>query len=113
MKKWQIEMNCMTRYFAVASITLLLAACSTGKVPHSKAANQGYLTVNSIPFGAVHINQDRIQNTPLVKYPLDAGRYTLEVKRKGFRDFKKEITVRTSQTIVHSVNLVKKKDSQE
>jgi hypothetical protein len=55
----------------------------TGEQPEAPAF--GLLTVGSQPWGTVFIDGVEIRNTPVSRYELAPGQYTIEVKRTGYQ----------------------------
>ena len=90
----------------VISLVFVLTACSMNKVRDGVDDEDGFLTVNAIPWGKIYINDNYIDSTPMVKHVLEEGDYYLAIKRDGFKTHEQQITVTRAQTAVYSVKLI-------
>lgn len=78
---------------ALVVVTLVIAAflftgkgtsTATGGGQQAGAVAQfGQLTLNSVPWADVYIDGEKIGNTPLIKYKLEKGNYTVVLKNPG------------------------------
>jgi hypothetical protein len=70
----------------------------------------GYLTINANVEGAkVYIAPDiYIGTTPLTKYPINLGNYTILIKADGYVDTQKSIDIQSNQVAVVNAELQKK-----
>lgn len=68
----------------------------------------GKLFVNSDPLGAeIYLNSKKVGKTPYVINDLTVGKYSLTVKKSGYFDSKKQVTVKRDITAKESVKLKK------
>ncbi len=67
--------------------------------------NKGTLSVDSYPQNCeVYLNGEYVGVTPLEK-SVKIGKYTLEVKKEGYEDYKKEVTIERGKETVIIANL--------
>jgi hypothetical protein len=62
------------------------------------AANVGWLTIDSDPYGTVQIDGVDVRDTPLVRHALAPGTYAVRIVRDGYRTWSETITVTAGNT---------------
>ncbi len=60
------------------------------------APEVGWITINSVPFGSVWIDDVYVQETPLVRHVLSPGTHIIEIRRDGYQT--------TADTVVITAN---------
>jgi len=91
------------------SAQIMVMGCS-----HTK---YGTLTINAIPWGEVYIDRKKADQdgseTPIINYPISSGEHVIEVMRKGFTSYKKNIRVIDGehQTISANLSILFNKDN--
>ncbi|HPP43188.1 MAG TPA: PEGA domain-containing protein [Caldisericia bacterium] len=72
---------------------------------NSCLTNKGTLSIDSYPQNCeVYLNGEYVGVTPLEK-SVKIGKYTLEVKKEGYEDYKKEVTIERGKETVIIANL--------
>lgn len=80
-------------------ILLILSSC---------VSNIGTLTIDSYPKDAeVYINGEYIGNSPISK-KLSVGTYSVEVKKEGYKDYKKDVEIKKGKETILIANLERK-----
>ena len=92
----------------VLVVAASIAAFVIARRSNFRAAQQGvgYISVVSSPSGAdMYINGDKIGATPISNYRLRAGSYSIAVKKDGYKDYTKEVEVKSGGSINIAANL--------
>ncbi len=67
----------------------------------------GWVTINSVPFGSVWIDNVFVQETPLVRHVLSPGRYIVEIRREGYLTVVDTVVVTANNEVRHRKTLVR------
>ncbi|MCX8094702.1 MAG: PEGA domain-containing protein [Caldisericia bacterium] len=71
-------------------------------------SNKGTLTIDSYPKEAeVYLNGENIGNTP-ISIKINVGKYSIEVKKEGYKDYKKEVEIKKGRETIVIANLERK-----
>jgi hypothetical protein len=68
-------------------------ARATPQPPQPPAAEVGYLTVNTVPYGTVSIDGVEVGDTPIVRRRLPPGEHVVRITRPGFRPESATVTI--------------------
>ncbi len=63
------------------------------------AEAQGFITVNSDPFGEVYIDGADVGPAPVVEYAVKPGRHTIRVERAGYKAINETVQVEANNTV--------------
>jgi len=89
-------------FFAV--LALLIAGCSqkaeeSAQEPVQEALDTGVLAVESFPSQAmVYVDNELKGETPFTLYNMPVGTYNLAVKKEGYADFEKPVSIKVGKT---------------
>ena len=85
-------------------ISIFITGCKATKEeqitePIEEVADTGALNIDSSPrLAQVYVGEEYSGDTPLELYNLPVGQYDITVKKEGYADFKKAITIKVGRT---------------
>jgi serine/threonine protein kinase len=71
------------------------------------APQVGWVTINSVPFGSVWIDNVYVQETPLVRYVLTPGRHIIEIRREGYQTTVDTVVITANNEVRRRKTLVR------
>ena len=74
--------------------------------PTSTAAEDGYLSIDAVPYGTVYVDNREIGPTPISKHPIKPGQHTIRIENPGFRTHTENVRVEPGATVRRRVPLV-------
>jgi hypothetical protein len=76
------------------------------KTENAAAPAQGFITVNSDPFGTVFIDGVEVGPTPVVRYGVTPGQHAIKVVREGYRTTTENVQVDAGNTVPRRLTLL-------
>lgn len=71
------------------------------------APQVGWVTINSVPFGSVWIDDVYVQETPLVRHVLTPGRHVVEIRREGYQTTVDTVVITANNEVRRRKTLVR------
>lgn len=79
---------------------------ASGNVEKTSAQGEGLLTLESVPAGAeIYLDGNLIATTPAVKVSISAGRHVVLLRKRGFQDWRREVSVLAGNTLTLRADL--------
>ena len=76
------------------------------QTPPPPAAEEGYLSIDAVPYGTVYVDNVEIGPTPISRHPVKPGQHTIKVENPGFRTHTERVNVDAGNTVRKRINLV-------
>ena len=67
--------------------------------PPAAAETQGFLTIDSDPFGTVFVDDVNVGDTPLVQYGVKPGFHMIRIESPGYKPYSERVQVTTGNTV--------------
>jgi hypothetical protein len=74
--------------------------------PPAPAVEEGYLSIDAVPYGTVFVDNVEIGPTPISKYPVKPGQHTIRIENPGFRTHTERLNVDAGNTVRKRIPLV-------
>lgn len=70
------------------------------------AAEEGYLSIDAVPYGTVYVDNVEIGPTPIARYAVKPGQHTIRIENPGYRTHSERVTVDNGNTVRKRIQLV-------
>jgi len=74
--------------------------------PQAPAVEEGYLSIDAVPYGTVFVDNVDIGPTPISRYPVKPGQHTIRIENPGFRTHTERVNVDAGNTVRKRIPLV-------
>jgi hypothetical protein len=74
--------------------------------PPAPAVEEGYLSIDAVPYGTVFVDGVEIGPTPIARHPVKPGAHTIRIENPGFRTHTERVTVDAGNTVRKRIPLV-------